>query len=316
MSDGLEIKGKIFNIQKYSIYDGKGIRTLVFLKGCNIRCPWCSNPEGLEKAYQVMYQQKNCTNCGACSEVCPAGIHGMFRNADGFNEHRINRSIECIGCKKCEEACITDALEIVGQEVTVQQVMDIVMQDYDFYVASGGGITLGGGEMSLQIDFAVELLKQCKQTMINTAVETNGTTKLENYERLAEYTDLFLFDIKHIDTHEHKRLYGVGNESVQRNLQRLMELKANVVIRMPIVKGYNDSYDAITGAIHYVMAMAKIGNIKRIEFLPYHQFGKTKYEKLDMIYPIKEDPSYTNEELDKLTAFFNKFDFDIRLVKH
>lgn len=316
MNSGLEKKGRIFNIQKYSIYDGQGIRTLVFLKGCNMRCDWCSNPEGLEYAYQVMYSQENCTQCGKCSDVCPVGIHRMVSNDRGVTEHHLNRNIECIGCKKCEEVCFSDALEIVGKEITVQEVMDIVMQDYSFYLASDGGVTLGGGEMSTQIDFAEEILKQCKKMMLNTAVETNGTTALSNYERLAKYTDLFLFDIKHIDTQQHQKLFGFGNEGVKRNLQRLIELGANIVIRMPIIKGYNDSYDAITGAIHYVMQLADNSNIKRIEFLPYHQFGKTKYEKLGMIYPVKHDPSYSNEELDKLSAFFNTFNFDIRLVKH
>ncbi|MEQ5185845.1 choline TMA-lyase-activating enzyme [Providencia zhijiangensis] len=316
MNTAAEIRGRIFNIQKYSIYDGDGIRTLIFLKGCNIRCPWCANPEGLSSQFQVMFSHDKCVGCGKCVDVCPAGIHYMTTNEQGEAVHRVNRSIDCIGCRKCEEVCISDALDIMGKDVTVSEMMEIIMQDYDFYISSGGGVTIGGGEMSLQTDFAVELLRECKKMMINTAVETQGTTSLANYEKLAEVVDLFLFDVKHIDTIEHKNLFGIGNENVRRNLERLMELGANVVMRMPLVRGYNDSFDAITGAIEYAMELSKRGNLSRIDILPYHQLGRGKYDKLDMIYPIKKDPTYSAEELDQLEAFFKKFDFDIRLVRH
>ncbi|WGZ56183.1 choline TMA-lyase-activating enzyme [Providencia alcalifaciens] len=316
MNTAAEIRGRIFNIQKYSIYDGDGIRTLIFLKGCNIRCPWCANPEGLSSQFQVMFSHDKCVGCGKCVDVCPTGIHYMTTNEQGEAVHRVNRSIDCIGCRKCEEVCISDALDIMGKDVTVSEMMDIIMQDYDFYISSGGGVTIGGGEMSLQTDFAVELLRECKKMMINTAVETQGTTSLANYERLAEVVDLFLFDVKHIDTVEHKNLFGIGNENVRRNLERLMELGANVVMRMPLVRGYNDSFDAITGAIEYAMELSKRGNLNRIDILPYHQLGRGKYDKLDMIYPIKKDLTYSVEELDQLEAFFKTFDFDIRLVRH
>lgn len=316
MNTAAEIRGRIFNIQKYSIYDGDGIRTLIFLKGCNIRCPWCANPEGLSSQFQVMFSHDKCVGCGKCVDVCPAGIHYMTTNEQGEAVHRVNRSIDCIGCRKCEEVCISDALDIMGKDVTVSEMMEIIMQDYDFYISSGGGVTIGGGEMSLQTDFAVELLRECKKMMINTAVETQGTTSLANYEKLAEVVDLFLFDVKHIDSVEHKNLFGIGNENVRRNLERLMELGANVVMRMPLVRGYNDSFDAITGAIEYAIELSKRGNLSRIDILPYHQLGRGKYDKLDMIYPIKKDPTYSAEELDQLEAFFKKFDFDIRLVRH
>ncbi|MCO8051717.1 MULTISPECIES: choline TMA-lyase-activating enzyme [Proteus] len=316
METAAETRGRIFNIQKYSIYDGDGIRTLVFLKGCNIRCPWCSNPEGLSSEFQVMYSHDKCVDCGKCVDVCPAGVHYMTNNENGKQVHRVDRGVDCIGCRKCEEVCISDALDIMGKDVSVSELMKIIMQDYDFYISSGGGVTIGGGEMSLQTDFAVALLRECKKMMINTAVETQATTNVANYEKLAEVVDQFLIDIKHIDTAQHKALFGIGNENVRRNLERLMDLGANVVIRMPLVRGYNDSYDAITGAINYAMELSKRGNLQRIDILPYHQFGRNKYEKLEMIYPIKVDPSYTPEELDSLEAFFKKFDFDIRLVRH
>lgn len=318
VSNEAGLKGRIFNIQKYSIYDGDGIRTLIFFKGCNLRCDWCANPEGLTSNFQVMFTQEKCVACGKCAEVCPAGVHLMSINSNGNAVHTINRHVDCIGCRKCEEVCMGDALDIMGKDVTVPELMDIIMQDYDFYMSSGGGVTLGGGELTLQTDFAVELLTECKKQMINTAIETQGTTSLANYEKLAKCTDLFLFDIKQINSDLHRNLLGIDNEGVKRNLEKLVELGANIVIRMPLIRGYNDSYDSITGAFKYVMELAKRENshIHRIDVLPYHQFGKTKYEKLDMIYPITQDLGYSDEELDKLSDFFNQFDFDIRLVRH
>nr|WP_263450201.1 choline TMA-lyase-activating enzyme [Klebsiella grimontii] len=310
-----ELTGRIFNIQKYSIYDGDGIRTLVFFKGCNIRCPWCANPEGLTSQFQVMFSQDKCINCGDCVNVCPAGIHYRAEE-NGEMKHFVNRNKDCIGCRKCEEICTQNALDIMGKDVTVSELMEIIMQDYDFYISSGGGVTIGGGEMSLQTDFAVALFSECKKMMLNTAVETQGTTPLANYQKLAPVTDTFLFDIKQINSEHHKALFGIGNEGIRRNLEWLVDSGANVIIRMPLVRGYNDSFDAITGAIDYVQKLAKRGNIRRIDMLPYHQLGRKKYERLDMPYPITRDPTYSAEELDRLETFFTQFDFDIRLVRH
>ncbi len=139
METAAETRGRIFNIQKYSIYDGDGIRTLVFLKGCNIRCPWCSNPEGLSSEFQVMYSHDKCVDCGKCVDVCPAGVHYMTTNENGKQVHRVDRGVDCIGCRKCEEVCISDALDIMGKDVSVSELMKIIMQDYDFYISSGGG---------------------------------------------------------------------------------------------------------------------------------------------------------------------------------
>ncbi|ATY92235.1 choline TMA-lyase-activating enzyme [Pectobacterium atrosepticum] len=316
MEPAKDITGRIFNIQKYSIYDGDGVRTLIFMKGCNIRCPWCANPEGIRRAYQILFSPDKCLHCGKCAEAYPRGIHTLIADECGSRFHHIDRTVQCTGCRKCEVACPSNALDIVGKDMTVAELMAVIMQDYSFYQSSGGGVTLSGGEVSLQTDFAVALLQACKQKMINTAVETQGTTSISHYDQLAAVTDMFLFDIKHIDTNQHKALFGIGNENIRRNLEHLVELGANIVIRMPLVRGYNDSYDAIMGAIHYVKKLAKRGNVRRIDILPYHQLGRKKYERLGMIYPIKADPSYNEEELNRLDAFFDEFDFDIQLVRH
>lgn len=310
-----ELTGRIFNIQKYSIYDGEGIRTLIFFKGCNIRCPWCANPEGISKNFQVMFSADKCIHCGDCINACPAGVHYQ-KEERGLIKHFIDRDKECIGCRKCEETCTQNALDIIGKDVTVGELMTIIMQDYAFYLSSGGGVTLSGGELSLQTDFAVALFSECKKMMINTAVETQGTTSLINYQKLKTVTDTFLFDIKQINNNAHKALFGVGNENIRRNLEWLVDSGADVIIRMPLVRGYNDSWDAITGAIDYVQKLAKRGNIRRIDILPYHQLGRQKYQRLAMPYPISQDPTYSSEELNQLENFFKQFDFDIRLVRH
>ncbi len=231
-------------------------------------------------------------------------------------KHFVDRNKDCIGCRKCEEVCTQHALDIMGKDVTVSELMEIIMQDYDFYISSGGGVTIGGGEMSLQTDFAVTLFSECKKMMINTAIETQGTTSLANYQQLAPVTDTFLFDIKQINSEQHKAMLGIGNEGIRRNLEWLVDYGAKVIVRMPLIRGYNDSWDAITGTIEYVQKLAKRGNILRIDMLPYHQLGRKKYERLDMPYPIAQDPSYTPDELDRLESFFAQFDFDIRLVRH
>ncbi|WP_067516304.1 choline TMA-lyase-activating enzyme [Endozoicomonas ascidiicola] len=311
----IEQKGRIFNVQRYSIYDGEGIRTLVFFKGCNIRCDWCANPEGISSKYQVMFSRDKCVSCGRCAEVCPAGVHVM-KVQGSETIHHVDRTVDCIGCKRCEEICTSEALNIMGKEVTVSELMDIILRDYDFYLSSGGGVTLSGGEVSLQADFAAALLAECKKAMVNTAIETNGTTNITNYEKLAPVTDLFLFDLKQIDTDLHRQLFGIGNEQVKRNLERLVELKANVVVRMPLIRGYNDSYESITGAIEYVSNLAKKGSIQRIDFLPYHQLGKSKYDMLDLEYPVPGNPGYSSLEMDMFDQFLERFDFDVRLVRH
>ncbi|MBJ9999957.1 choline TMA-lyase-activating enzyme [Erwinia sp. S38] len=310
-----ELTGRIFNIQKYSIYDGDGIRTLIFFKGCNISCPWCSNPEGLNGNFQVMYSHDKCIDCGACVSVCPSGTH-YRANINGSLKHFINREAGCSGCRKCEEICTQDAISIVGKDYTVSELMEVIMQDYFFYTSSGGGVTIGGGEMSLQTDFAVALFSECKKVMINTAVETQGTTPLENYKKLAAVTDTFLFDLKEMDSANHKTLFGMGNERVKRNLEWLVDSGANVVVRIPLVRGYNDSEESVLTAIDYIKKLSRRGNIRRIDILPYHQLGKSKYQKLDMNYPVLNDPSYTPEELNYMESRFKTFDFDIRLVRH
>ncbi len=237
----IERKAMIFNVQKYNVYDGPGVRTLVFFKGCPLRCKWCANPEGLERKYQVMFKRDSCIDCGSCVSVCPVGIHTISKEL----KHKVMHRLDCIGCRKCEAICTEYALSIVGNVKTVSQIMEIIEEDREFYNVSGGGVTLGGGEVLMQPEFAANLLMICKQEGINTAIETCGYTKLESILKVAEFTDLFLFDIKHIDPERHYQLTGVRNEQILQNLKELIHLRYNVKVRMPLLKDINDNQDEI-----------------------------------------------------------------------
>lgn len=304
-------KAVIFNVQKYNIYDGPGIRTLVFFKGCPLRCKWCSNPEGLEKSYQVMYKRDRCTDCGACVSVCPVGIHDINER-----KHEVNRSIECVGCRKCENICIEDALSIVGELKTVSELLETIEEDTPFYDMSGGGVTLGGGEVTMQPEFATDLLKTCKQEGINTAIETCGHAKLETMLKVAQYTDLFLYDLKHMDTEKHYQLTGVHNERILENLKELLNSNYNVKIRMPILKGVNDSQDDIEKIVDFLMPYRNRKNFKGIDLLPYHKLGVNKYNQLDMEYPIEGELSLSDNELETIESWIKQYDLPVMIIKH
>ncbi len=303
-------KGFIFNIQKYNIHDGPGIRTLIFFKGCPLRCLWCSNPEGLVGNYEIMYNQENCTDCGNCVDVCPVGIHKI--SSDG--KHFLDRNIKCIGCGKCEDQCNDFAITISGKGKTVDELIEIIEEDKMFYYTSGGGVTLGGGEVLMQAEFATKLLKKCKQKRINTAIETSGYAKKELVLELAKYVDLFLFDIKHMNSQRHYELTGVYNDVILDNLKEIIMKGYDIKIRMPMLKGINDSRDEINQVIEFLMPYKDYGNFKGIELLPYHKMGVNKYEQLNMDYKIKEDPSLTAEELKTIKGWVKEYDFPVSIL--
>ena len=309
----IERKALIFNVQKYNMYDGPGIRTLVFFKGCPLRCKWCANPEGLVRKFQVMFKQNSCTDCGACESVCPAGIHVMSKET---GKHEIRREKDCIGCMKCKNVCPNSALSIAGEVKTISELLKIVEEDAAFYDISGGGVTLGGGEVTAQPEAALNLLMACKQEGINTAIETCGYTKTETILQIAEYVDLFLFDIKHMDPVRRNELVGVNNEQILINLKELLHRRYNVKVRMPMLKGINDSREEIDAVIKFLMPFRDYKNFKGIDLLPYHKLGVNKYNQLDMEYPIDGDPSLSAEDLDRIEGWMNEYQFPVTVVKH
>ena len=308
----IERKAFIFNKQKYNMYDGPGVRTLVFFKGCPLRCKWCSNPEGLERKYQIMFKPTTCVSCGSCVPVCPQKIHSISSSG----EHIIDRSIDCIGCGQCVEACIPDALKVSGEQVPISELLEYVEQDRAFYDQSGGGVTLGGGEVTAQPEAAINLLQSCKQEGLHTAIETCGYTKKETILRFAEYVDLFLFDLKHIDPDRHFELTGVRNEMILENLEELIMKRNHVKIRMPMLKGINDSEAEIRGVIEFLKPFREFKNFEGIDLLPYHKLGVNKYVQLGMDYPIEGDPSLDDADLDRIEGWIREYDFPVSVIRH
>ncbi|HJV45110.1 MAG TPA: choline TMA-lyase-activating enzyme [Bacillota bacterium] len=303
----------IMNVQKYNIYDGPGVRTLVFFKGCPLRCKWCSNPEGFERKFQVMLKNSSCTDCGACVPVCPVGIFDLSKENSKLE---IARNIDCIGCGKCVEACPESALSISGEVKTIAELLEIVQEDEIFYDMSDGGVTLGGGEVLAQPEAAVNLLKACKKEGINTAIETSGYAGLETILKIAEFTDLFLYDIKQINTQRHFELTGLHNGLILKNLKELLTRGYNVKIRMPLLKGINDSQDDIEGVIHYLLPFRAYKNFKGIDILPYHKLGVNKYNQLGMDYPVMGDPSMNADDLKRVETWFEKYDLPVKVIHH
>ena len=309
----IERQAFIFNKQKYNMHDGPGVRTLVFFKGCPLRCKWCSNPEGLEKKYQILFQRDLCTGCGACASVCPAGIHQI----DGVTgEHRIDRLRECVGCRACEEACIPRALSVVGQKESISSLLAYVEEDRAFYEQSGGGVTLGGGEVSMQPEAAVNLLMACRQAGLNTAVETCGYAKAATLLKIAEFTDLFLFDIKHMDPEKHFALTGVRNETILENLSMLLQRRCGVKVRMPLLKGLNDGDEEIEMAAAFLLPYKDYKNFKGIDLLPYHKLGVHKYAQLDLAYGLKDDPALGEEDLSRIESRFRDRGLEAAVIRH
>ena len=309
----IERKARIFNVQKYNMYDGPGVRTIIFFQGCPLRCKWCANPEGMMKKNRVMFKSNLCIDCGQCAEVCPVGMHTMNNIT---NKHEVNHNIECIGCGKCVDVCCNSAITIVGETKTISELMEIIEEDRTFYELSGGGVTLGGGEVLMQPEAAANLLMACKNSGINTAIETSGYAKVEDILKVAEFTDLFLFDIKHINSEEHFKWTGVRNEQILYNLEKLLQNKYNVQIRMPLLKGVNDKREYIEKTMEFLMPYKDYKNFKGIDLLPYHKMGVNKYNQLGVDYKIEGDPSLTNEDLDKIESWIKNYDLKVKVVRH
>lgn len=307
----VERKALIFNIQKYNLYDGPGIRTLVFFKGCPLRCLWCSNPEGQLRSYQILFKKDRCVDCGACAAACPAGVHVMANS-----RHVIKRDVECVGCRKCEQACAQSALSVTGEYRTISEIMDVIEEDRPFYQSSGGGVTLGGGEVLMQPEAAVNLLTACRQRGINTAIETCGYARPVVVHKAAEVTDLFLFDLKHMDSDRHHQLTGVRNEPILENLRWLFENRYNVKVRVPLLKGVNDGERDIEAMVRFLTPYKDHRNCKGIDLLPYHKLGVNKYMQLGRDYPLPGDPALSDADLERVEEIIKHYDFPVTVIRH
>ena len=291
-TESMDDRGVVFKIQKYSIHDGPGIRTLVFLKGCPLRCLWCSNPESWNLDPQIIFTKKRCINCEKCVTVCPT----QAIRADANGSKTIDNT--CDLCSKCTRTCPTGALELIGKYMKVQEVVKVIEQDMPFYTMSNGGITLSGGEPVLQFNFSKALLKECKQRGIHTAIETSGHCNWENLRELSEYADLFLFDIKVLDRTKHCLFTSVSNEIVLENLEALAKLKKKIVIRYPLIPQRNDSDEDIDALANFVKNLvSKYDVINELDLLPYHRYGLYKYDLLGIDYKLINLPPLADSEV-------------------
>lgn len=262
----------VSDIKRLAVHDGDGIRTTLFLKGCTLKCIWCHNPEGVSSRPEVAYYVERCLQCGICAELCPRDVHNF--SAKG---HVLNRSL-CLGCGKCEEECLGNALKLYGRRMDVNSLLPILLEDEVFFRNSGGGITVSGGEPLLHAEFVLELFEKLKERGINTAVDTCGNVPWDAFETVLPVADMFLYDIKHIESDAHKQLTGAGNERILDNLKRLSVCNKRIEIRMPFVPGCN-SDDA---TLHGIGLFLSELNIEKMRVLPYHDLARGKYAALNM----------------------------------
>ncbi|MFX1355122.1 MAG: glycyl-radical enzyme activating protein [Promethearchaeota archaeon] len=296
-------EGIVFNIQRYSIHDGPGIRTTVFLKGCPLRCKWCSNPESINPFPELFLRKDRCNQCEQCIEVC--SLNAIFFD-DGLIQ--INRP-ECNLCMKCIEACPLDVIQCTGKKVSVHEVISEVMQDELFYNNSGGGVTISGGEPLYQLEFTLNLLKKFKQKSIHTTVDTTGYAKSEDFEKILPYTDLILFDIKHLDSEIHKKETGIQNELILNNFEKALVNKKKVWVRVPVIPHFNDSNEYMEKLANFLSKKP----IEKVSLLKYHEWGKHKYKYLDIIYPLKDAYFISDEKIQKFKEIIESFGLKVTL---
>ncbi|MGJ0960148.1 glycyl-radical enzyme activating protein [Faecalicoccus pleomorphus] len=293
-------KGLIFNIQKFSIHDGPGIRTTIFLKGCPLRCKWCANPESQSAHVQILWDQKQCVHCLQCVKSC-------MHQAISCREGEIHTDEElCQGCLTCVSTCLQSALSNEGETKEIEEIVRIALQDKDFYEESGGGITISGGEGMSQPYFLKELVKELKKHNLHLAIETTGYIPKETFHELAPLFDLLLFDVKHYDTNRHFEDTGVHNEQIINNLKWATHQGLEILPRIPVIPGFNDS---IQDAAGLASLLTEIG-LKKVQLLPFHQFGERKYEMMHKEYAYKNVRALQKEDLTEYQNEFTKKGLD------
>lgn len=283
----VETVATIFNIQRYSIHDGPGIRTTVFLKGCPLKCLWCANPESQKMNQQVITNVSKCINCGACVEVCPTG-------AAFIKDGQVYFDIEkCSNCEKCIDVCPTNAKEVIGKQMTIDEVINEIEKDASFYNNSNGGVTFSGGEPTVYYKFLGEIVPRLKEKGIHVAIETTGFCAWHNFWTAVKDMDLILFDLKQMDLKRHEKFIGVSNKVILQNAEKIAKLK-KTIFRLPVIPGYNDELENFEKIADLLNNMGFEGEVN---LLPYHSYGKGKYEKIGMKYELEDLVTPTDAEM-------------------
>ncbi|MFZ5945616.1 MAG: glycyl-radical enzyme activating protein [Bacillota bacterium] len=293
----------VSNIQKYSIHDGPGIRSTVFLKGCPLRCAWCHNPETQVFHTEIVWSGKKCIGCKSCTDVCPqqtleATELGMVIDAG-----------RCTCCGQCVDACPTLSMERLGKEMSVEQVLTEVEKDQVFYEQSNGGVTLSGGEPLCQTEFAVEFLKRCKKRGYHTTVDTSGYVPESAFDAVLPYVDLFLYDIKHLDDNVHREYTKAPVMPILSNLRHIVDKGANVWIRVPLVPGVNDDPEHILRISALMLALG----LKKIYLLPYHKMAEAKYHRLNLPYTVSHIGEPTAEHMQEMAEILTKQGINVHI---
>lgn len=269
--------GMIFDIKKYAIHDGPGIRTTVFFKGCPLHCWWCQNPEGQDPKPELLYKKSRCIDCGECAKNCPQEAISLVAPHVSINRE------DCVLCDNCSRVCQSDALSIAGRQMSVKEILEEIEKDMTFFNESGGGVTFSGGEPLLQHDFLNALLVECKERDIHTIVQTCGFAPYEIVDRVRDKVDLFLYDIKIMDDRKHRKYTDASNGQILENLKKLAENGSSIVISFPIIPSINDDDKNVTRIAQFIQPLP---NIKHVNLLPYHRAGIEKYKNLGKPYKL------------------------------
>lgn len=287
----------IFDIQRCSIHDGAGLRTLVFFKGCPLRCPWCANPESQSYEKELMETPVKCIGCERCINICPE--HAISLTADGYKTNRA----ECIHCYQCVDGCFSNARHLTGMEYEVDTLYKEICKDRIFYSMYGGGVTFSGGEPLTQPEYLAEIAGKCRKGRINTAIETCGFGDFEQFKSALPYIDYVFFDIKCMDSKTHKQITGVGNEVILENLKHIADADIPITVRTPIVPGYTDTLENVVGIADLIKA---IPAVKEYELLKYHELGVPKYKALNRDYPVQSTEVLADDKMKKLVIAANQ----------
>lgn len=295
-------RGLVFNVMRFSVHDGPGIRTTVFLKGCPLRCPWCHNPESQSARPEIIYFPERCARCGDCVRACPN--HALTLDGEVHCDSKL-----CRRCGTCVETCVARAREIAGEWIAVKDLVRKIERDRVFYEESGGGVTLSGGESLHQAGFAEKLLQSCRAHGIHTVLDTCGYAPPEVFRRVAEQVDLFLFDLKIIDREQHRKSTGAANDYILQNLRWLAGTKREVIVRVPVIPGYTDSESNLSSISQFVRALG----LKRIDLLPYHRVAADKYRRLHLEYRLGEVALPTAERINAIAHGFAREGFGVHI---